>query len=57
MGRKRDDKVYWVLMQRSYLFMWKAHSLYRTRKDAEAAKKLHEATDSRAFKIDRVELS
>lgn len=59
MARKRDDLVYWVLMERSYLFMWKAHSLYRTKKEAEAAKSLygqHSPIGVKAHKVDRVEL-
>ena len=55
--RKRDDKVYWVLMERSYLFMWKAHSLYKTRKEADHAKLNLEAKKGKtAYKVDRVEL-
>ena len=54
------DNVYWVVMKRQYLFGWGAHSLYATKRAADAARKELEANSSklsvREYKVDRVEL-
>ncbi len=58
MANKKRDNVYWVVLERTALFTWKAHSLYSTKKAAEAARKELEATvgflGPKGFKVDRV---
>lgn len=54
------DNVYWVVMKHQYLFGWAAHSLYATKRAAEAARKKLEETNTllvaREYKVDRVVL-
>lgn len=54
------DNVYWVVMKRQYLFGWGAHSLYATKRAADAARQKLEETSTllaaREYKVDRVVL-
>lgn len=57
-AKKTRDKIYWVVQERQYLFGWKAHSLYSTKKAADAAKALLESASPlsyKGYKVDRVE--
>lgn len=58
MSRKRD-RIYWVVQERTKLFAWKAHSLYKTKREAEEVKLLLESESKfgvLGYKVDRVEL-
>lgn len=53
------DGIYYVILERSPLFRWKAHSLYETRNEARSAEAILEATSGLSFnkyKVERVEL-
>lgn len=53
------DTIYWVLSERSRLFVWKPIKLFRSYDEAVAARKLAEATSPyslNGYKVDRVDL-
>lgn len=57
MANKKRDNVYWVVLERTALFTWKAHSLYTTKKAANEARTLleqHSPLSFRGYKVDRV---
>ena len=53
------DTIYWVLSERSRLFVWKPIKLFRSYDEATAARKLAETTSPyslNGYKVDRVDL-
>ena len=53
------DTIYWVLSERSRLFVWKPIKLFRSYDEAIAARKLAETTSPyslNGYKVDRVDL-
>ena len=53
------DTIYWVLSERSRLFVWKPIKLFRSYDEAVAARKLAETTSPyslNGYKVDRVDL-
>ena len=53
------DTIYWVLSERSRLFVWKPIKLFRSYDEAVAARKLAEITSPyslNGYKVDRVDL-
>lgn len=53
------DTIYWVLSERSRLFVWKPIKLFRSYDEAIAARKLAEITSPyslNGYKVDRVDL-
>ena len=56
---KAINTVYWVLSERSRLFVWKPIKLFRSYDEAIAARKLAEETSPyslNGYKVDRVDL-
>ena len=56
---KTIDTIYWVLSERSRLFVWKPIKLFRSYDEAVAARKLAETTSPyslNGYKVDRVDL-
>lgn len=56
---KTVDTIYWVLSERTKLFVWKPIKLYRSYDEAVTARKLAEETSPyslNGYKVDRVDL-